>query len=76
MTENEKKFEDFMKEQNKKKKQTIIWRVFSTACLVAIILLIIFRAMNCNCDCKTAAEKASSSYSVSSQVTDSTAPLN
>lgn len=76
MNENEKNFETFMKEQDKKKKQTIIWRVFSTVCLVAIILLIIFRTINCNCNCSAKAVESTATQSISSQIPDSTTDEN
>lgn len=72
MTDNERNFEDFMTEYDKKKKQTIVWRVFSTLCLIAIIVLIIFRAMHCDCDCQKKAQNDAASVSYSDQAPEDT----
>ena len=72
MTNNEKTIENFLKEQNKNRKQTFIWRVFSIICLAIIITLILFRNLNCTCDCCQRADETTAPQSSYTETLDST----
>lgn len=72
---NKRENNDVEKEKSARKKRLWCYRVIALLGLIAIILILIFKPVHCDCDCEEKVSKYISSQVSSQQSVEPTAPL-